>query len=97
MAYKMRMKIATHHHFNFGTQIMWTTSGLLGLVLMLLASAETKSRQQQSLTSDTAVRIELNSTEKLQDQEVNTGSTHNSDSHIHYSNFKSHYIRKLWL
>ena len=95
--FKKGMKIATHHHFNFGTQIMWTTSGLLGLVLMLLASAETKSRKLQSLTSDTAVRIEYNNMEKLQDQEVNTGSTHNSDSHIHYSNFKSHHIRKLLL
>ena len=53
---------------------MWTIPGLLGLVLMLLASAETKSRKLQSLTSDTAARIEFNNTEIL--QEVNTGSAH---------------------
>ena len=41
---------------------------------MLLASAETKSRKLQSLTSDTAARIEFNNTEIL--QEVNTGSAH---------------------
>ena len=52
---------------------MWTIPGLLGLVLMLLASAETKSRKLQSLTSDTAARI-FNNTEIL--QEVNTGSAH---------------------
>ena len=46
--------------------------GLLGLVLMLLVSAETKSGQQQSFQSDNGLRIEINNTEKL--QEVNIGS-----------------------
>ena len=48
--------------------------GLLGLVLMLLALAETKSRQQQSFQSDNGLRIEFNNTEKL--QEVNIGNMH---------------------
>ena len=48
--------------------------GLLGLVLMLLALAETKSEQQQSFNSDNGLRIEFNNTEKL--QEVNIGNMH---------------------
>ena len=48
--------------------------GLLGLVLMLLVSAETKSGQQQSFQSDNGLRIEFNNTEKL--QEVNIGNMH---------------------
>ena len=46
--------------------------GLLGLVLMLLALAETNSGQQQSFNSDNGLRIEFNNTEKL--QEVNIGN-----------------------
>ena len=48
--------------------------GLLGLVLMLLALAETNSGQQQSFNSDNGLRIEFNNTEKL--QEVNIGNMH---------------------
>ena len=55
--------------------------GLLGLVLMLLASAETKSGQQQSFQSDNGLRIEFNNTEKL--QEVNIDF-----SYSHYSNIQ---------
>ena len=51
---------------------MWTIPGLLGLVLMLLASAEANSRLQQYITSDTALRQGFNNTEQL--QEVNTGN-----------------------
>ena len=73
---------------------MWTIPGLLGLVLMLLASAETKSRKLQSLTSDTAARIEFNNTEIL--QEVNTGSAHNLDSiHTLFQFQKSSYQKKF--
>ena len=60
---------------------MWTIPGLvIGLVLMLLASAETNGGNQQSPTSDTALRVEFNDAKML--QEVNTGSIHYSDSHI---------------
>ena len=45
---------------------MWTIPGLLGLVLMLLASVEANSSLQQY----TALRQEFNNTEQL--QEVNT-------------------------
>ena len=51
---------------------MWTIPGLLGLVLMLLASAEANSSLQQYFNSDTALRQEFNNTEQL--QEVNTGN-----------------------
>ena len=44
---------------------MWTIPGLLGLVLMLLASAEASSSLQQYFTSDTALRPEVNDTEQL--------------------------------
>ena len=50
---------------------MWTKPGLVGLVLMLLASVETKSGQEQSIPSDNGLRIEFNDAEKL--QEVNIG------------------------
>ena len=53
---------------------MWTIPNLLGLVLMLLASVETKSRKKQSFPSENGLRIEFNNTEKL--QEVNIGSMH---------------------
>ena len=48
--------------------------GLLGLVLMLLALAGTKSEQQQYFNSDNGLRIKFNNTEKL--QEVNIGNMH---------------------
>ena len=48
--------------------------GLLGLVLMLLALAGTKSEQQQYFNSDNGLRIKFNNTEKF--QEVNIGSKH---------------------
>ena len=48
--------------------------GLLGLVLMLLALAETKSEHQQSFNSDNGLRIEIDNTEKL--HEVNIGNMH---------------------
>ena len=44
---------------------MWTIPGLLGLVLMLLASAEASSILQQYFASDTALRPEINDTEQL--------------------------------
>ena len=67
---------------------MWTIPGLLGLVMLLLAlAAETKSKKQQYLNSDTDLRIEFNNMERL--QEVNTGSIqyiqYYSDSHITYT------------
>ena len=55
--------------------------GLLGLVLMLLALAETKSGQQQSFQSDNGLRVEFNNTEKL--QEVNIGNMHILTFNIH--------------
>ena len=52
---------------------MWTIlPGLLGLVLMLLASAEASSSLPQYFTSDTALRQEVNNTEQL--LVVNTGN-----------------------
>ena len=61
---------------------MWTIPGLvIGLVLMLLASAETNGGNQQSPTSDTALQVEFNDAKML--QEVNTGKIHYSDSQIH--------------
>ena len=53
---------------------MRTKPGLLGFVLMLLASVETKSRQQKSSHSDNALGIEFNNAEKLQG--VNIGRMH---------------------
>ena len=67
---------------------MWTTTGLVGLVLMLLVSVETKSSQEQSLQTD---RIEFDDTEKL--QEVNLSSMHiifsfrHRHTQTHYSNY----------
>ena len=52
---------------------MWTIPGLLGLVLMLLASAEASSSLQQYFTSDTALRQEFNNTEQFQ-KVNNTGN-----------------------
>ena len=73
-SFKKRPKITYLYHSNFVTSIMWrwTISCLLGLVLMLLASAEAKSGLQQYFTSDTALRQEFNNTEQL--QEVRTGN-----------------------
>ena len=55
---------------------MWTTSGILGLILMLLASAEKNGRKQPSLTPNTALRVAFNNSEML--QEVNSGSIYYS-------------------
>ena len=52
--------------------------GLLGLVLMLLALAETKSEQQQSFNSDNGLRIEFNNTEKLQEVNIDFSYSHYS-------------------
>ena len=46
---------------------MWTTTGLVGLVLMLLVSVETKSSKEQSLQIDNGLRKEFNNNEKLQE------------------------------
>ena len=70
-SFKKSLKLASVQHSSFETLIMWTTTGLVGLVLMLLVSVETKSSQEQSLQTD---RIEFNNTEKL--QEVNFSSVH---------------------
>ena len=70
-SFKKSLKLASAQHSSFGTLIMKTTPGLVGLVLMLLVSVETKSSQEQSLQID---RIEFDNTEKL--QEVNFTSMH---------------------
>ena len=49
---------------------MWTIPGLVGLVLMLIASAETNSGNQQSLKSETTLAVEFDDSEML--QEVNS-------------------------
>ena len=70
-SFKKSLKFASAQHSSFGTLIMKTTPGLVGLVLMLLVSVETKSSQEQSLQIH---RIEFDNTEKL--QEVNFTSMH---------------------
>ena len=50
---------------------MWTMPCLIGLLLMLLASAETNtSGNQQSLKSETTLAVEFDDSEML--QEVNS-------------------------
>ena len=71
-SFKKSLKIASPQYLSFGTLIMWTKPGLVGLVLMLLASVETKSGQEQSIPSDNGLRIEFKDTEKH--QEVNIGT-----------------------
>ena len=71
-SFKKSLKLVSAQHSSFGTQIMWTKPGLVGLVLMLLASVETKSGQEQSIPSDNGLRIEFKDTEKH--QEVNIGT-----------------------
>ena len=71
-SFKKSLKLASVQHSSFETLIMWTKTGLVGLVLMLLASVETKSGQEQSIPSDNGLRIEFKDTEKL--QEVNIGT-----------------------
>merc|ERR1711988_776872 len=61
------LKIASPQYLSFGTLIMWTTPSLVGLVLMLLASVETKSNKEQSLETNNGLRIEFNNPEELQE------------------------------
>ena len=51
---------------------MWTTPSLVGLVLMLLASVETKSNKEQSLETNNGLRIEFNNPEELQEVNINS-------------------------
>ena len=71
-SFKKSLKIASPQYSSFGTLIMWTTPSLVGLVLMLLVSVETKSSKEQSLQIDNGLRKEFNNNEKL--QEVNFSS-----------------------
>ena len=71
-SFKKSLKIASPQYSSFGTPIMWTTPSLVGLVLMLLASVETKSNKEQSLETNNGLRIEFNNPEEL--QEVNIKS-----------------------
>ena len=73
-SFKKSLKLASVQHSSFETLIMWTTTGLVGLVLMLLVSVETKSSKEQSLQIDNGLRKEFNNNEKL--QEVNFSSMH---------------------
>ena len=73
-SFKKSLKLVSAQHSSFGSQIMWTTTGLVGLVLMLLVSVETKSSKEQSLQIDNGLRKEFNNNEKL--QEVNFSSMH---------------------
>ena len=73
-SFKKSLKIASPQYLSFGTLIMWTTPSLVGLVLMLLVSVETKSSKEQSLQIDNGLRKEFNNNEKL--QEVNFSSMH---------------------
>ena len=59
-------------HLTFGTLKMWTTLGLVGLVLMLMASEATNSQNLQKRTSHTSRRVEYNNTQML--LKVNIGS-----------------------
>ena len=77
-SFKKSLKIASPQYSSFGTLIMWTTPSLVGLVLMLLALAETKSEQQQSFNSDNGLRIEFNNTEKLQEVNIDFSYSHYS-------------------
>ena len=58
------------HQFSFDTQIMKTIPGVIGLVLMLLASMEANGKKKESLTAETALRVEFKETETML-QEVN--------------------------
>ena len=58
------------HQFSFDTQIMKTILGIIGLVLMLLASMEANDKKMESLTAETALRVKFNETETML-QEVN--------------------------
>ena len=49
---------------------MKTMPGIIGLLLMLLASMEANGRNKQSLTAETDLRVEFNETETTL-QEVN--------------------------
>ena len=49
---------------------MKTIPGIIGLVLMLLASMVANGKKKQSLTAETALRVEFNETETTL-QEVN--------------------------
>ena len=49
---------------------MKTMPGIIGLLLMLLASMEANGRNKQSLTAETDLRVEFNETETML-QEVN--------------------------
>ena len=51
---------------------MRTNPGLLGFVLMLLASVETKSNKEQSLETNNGLRIEFNNPEELQEVNINS-------------------------
>ena len=51
------------HQFTFETRIMKTMPGIIGLLLMLLASIEACGTKKQSLIDETALRVEVNETE----------------------------------
>ena len=90
--FKKRPRINRYHQLSFGTQVMRTTiSGLIGLGLMLFASAESNGGKQPSLNSGralSALSVEFKDTETL--QEVNIIQIH---KYTQYSNF---HIRKLF-
>ena len=71
-SFKKSLKLASVQHSSFETLIMWTTTGLVGLVLMLLASVETKSNKEQSLETNNGLRIEFNNPEELQEVNINS-------------------------
>ena len=71
-SFKKSLKIASPQYLSFGTLIMWTKPGLVGLVLMLLASVETKSNKEQSLETNNGLRIEFNNPEELQEVNINS-------------------------
>ena len=71
-SFKKSLKIASPQYSSFGTLIMWTTPSLVGLVLMLLASVETKSNKEQSLETNNGLRIEFNNPEELQEVNINS-------------------------
>ena len=58
------------HQFSLETQIMRTIPGIIGLVLILLASMEVNGKKKQSLPAETALRVQFNETETML-QEVN--------------------------
>ena len=76
-------------HLTLGTLKMWTTLGLVGLVLMLMASEATNSQNLQTRTSNTSLRVEYNNTQMLLKVSISSNTVfrfaHQADSYQYQS------------